>query len=122
MLELTENEETGFRCNYYFVDHSSRSVFWLDNFIFSEVSGFYICATVKGVTSPSHIRMLCCFPSHCSLAHYFDYIGHEIESQYWFHCQQFPHSFALTDELVDELRDVIMHWIGGKSNYLQINR
>ncbi|KAK7435516.1 hypothetical protein VKT23_019638 [Stygiomarasmius scandens] len=78
-------------CAYYFVDHSRRSIFWLDHFMFSD-SKFYICETVRGVTDPSHIR-------------------HEIESQYWYHCNLYPHSSGLTPVLVDELRDIIMHWI-----------
>ncbi|KAK7433523.1 hypothetical protein VKT23_020747 [Stygiomarasmius scandens] len=86
--EIGESHST---CAYYCVDHSRRSIFWLDHFTFSH-SDFYICHTVKGATDPSHIR-------------------HEIESQYWYHCNQYPHSFGLTPILVDELRDIIMHWI-----------
>ncbi|KAK7435484.1 hypothetical protein VKT23_019606 [Stygiomarasmius scandens] len=84
--------ETHSTCAYYFVDHLKRSIFWLDHLMFSG-SEFYICYTVEGVTDPSHI---------C----------HEIEAQYWYHCNQYPHSFGLTPVLVDELRDIIMHWIG----------
>ncbi|KAK7435488.1 hypothetical protein VKT23_019610 [Stygiomarasmius scandens] len=90
LVLVPESEGNERICQYYLVDHANRSIFWLDNLTLSEEYGFY--SNVKGVTNPSHIR-------------------HEIESQYWYHCHLFPRSFSLTPILVDEFRDIIMHWI-----------
>lgn len=74
---------------YYFASHKHRVVFWLDQFDAGALSAWQ---EVKGVTSASHL-------------------GHEIESQYWLHCQMYPNARKITCELVDELRDIIMHAI-----------
>ncbi|KAF5371591.1 hypothetical protein D9758_003516 [Tetrapyrgos nigripes] len=83
-------ENDYFKCRYYLVDHENRSVFWLDEF---EATEFETWQSVKGVTELSHLR-------------------HEIEAQYWYHCHLFPDCIPLPTELVDELRGVLMHWIG----------
>ncbi|KAF7361104.1 hypothetical protein MSAN_01142000 [Mycena sanguinolenta] len=54
---------------------------------------FPVTAEVKGITSASHIR-------------------HEIEAQYWLHCEYYPTAFELTHEIVDELRDIFLHAFG----------
>jgi len=56
LVLIPESEGNERICQYYLVDHANRSVFWLDNLTFSEEYGFY--SNVKGVTNPSHIRML----------------------------------------------------------------
>ncbi|THU75184.1 hypothetical protein K435DRAFT_881422, partial [Dendrothele bispora CBS 962.96] len=93
-VELTEKSDDKYIYKYYLVDHDNRSIFWLDELAFNEES-FDICYQVKGVWSSSHIR-------------------HHIEQQYWYHCHLFPTSLTLTPDLVDELRDILMHWISGK--------
>ncbi|THV03674.1 hypothetical protein K435DRAFT_962297 [Dendrothele bispora CBS 962.96] len=93
-VELAETSDDRCIYKYYLVDHVNRSIFWLDELAFNE-EFFAICYEVKGVSSSSHIR-------------------HHIEQQYWFHCHLFPTSLTLTIDLVDELRDILMHWISGK--------
>ncbi|KAJ6588820.1 hypothetical protein B0H19DRAFT_220413 [Mycena capillaripes] len=75
-------------CQYYFVNHQDRCVFWMDT-ADSDMM-FPIMTELNGVTSASHIR-------------------HELEAQYWNHCELFPRSFEVTHEIIDELRDIVLH-------------
>ncbi|KAJ7754473.1 hypothetical protein B0H16DRAFT_1542487 [Mycena metata] len=77
-------------CQYYFVNHQDRCVFWLDK-AGSEM--FDITQNLRGMSDASHIR-------------------HELEAQYWCHCELYPRSFAVTHEIVDELRDILLHALG----------
>ncbi|KAJ6588850.1 hypothetical protein B0H19DRAFT_1248446 [Mycena capillaripes] len=78
-------------CQYYFVNHQDRCVFWMDK-ADSDMM-FPIMRELNGVTSASHIR-------------------HELEAQYWNHCEFFPRSFEVTHEILDELRDILLHALG----------
>ncbi|KAJ6473528.1 hypothetical protein C8R47DRAFT_1294502 [Mycena vitilis] len=78
-------------CQYYFVNHQGRCVFWMDK-AESDMM-FPIMNEVNGITSASHIR-------------------HELEAQYWNHCELFPRSFVVTHEIIDELRDIVLHALG----------
>ncbi|KAJ3788474.1 hypothetical protein GGU10DRAFT_306920 [Lentinula aff. detonsa] len=78
-----------YTCQYYIADHATRSVFWLDAV---DAESFPVWGEVKGVTSPTHIE-------------------HAVVSLYWYHCHLFPHSYDLTIEAVDELRDILLHCI-----------
>ncbi|KAJ3792435.1 hypothetical protein GGU11DRAFT_802949 [Lentinula aff. detonsa] len=78
-----------YTCGYYIADHATRSIFWLDDV---DAESFPVWGEVKGVTSPTHIE-------------------HAIVSLYWYHCHLFPHSYVLTIEAVDELRDILLHCI-----------
>ncbi|KAJ6452222.1 hypothetical protein C8R45DRAFT_1113096 [Mycena sanguinolenta] len=69
-------------CQYYFVNHLGRCVFWMDN---TESDVFPVTFEVKCMASASHIR-------------------HELEAQYW--------AFEVTHEIVDELRDIVLHATG----------
>ncbi|KAK0449715.1 uncharacterized protein EV420DRAFT_1706647 [Desarmillaria tabescens] len=77
-------------CAYYFASHDDRSIFWLDDF-----NSIYLdrCNEVDGVTEQSHI-------------------GHEIEAQYWYHCQLFPTCLEMTEDVIDELRDILIFCLG----------
>ncbi|KAF7301304.1 hypothetical protein MIND_00695400 [Mycena indigotica] len=77
-------------CQYYFVNHSSRCIFWMDS-VNSEL--FEVAKEVNGISSASHIR-------------------HILEAQYWYHCDLFPLSLNVTPAIVDELRDIVLHSIG----------
>ncbi|KAJ7741403.1 hypothetical protein DFH07DRAFT_964959 [Mycena maculata] len=77
-------------CQYYFVNHKDRSVFWMDK---AESDMFSITSELNGMTSASHIR-------------------HELEAQYWYHCELFPRSLGVTHAIVDELRDIVLHALG----------
>ncbi|KAG7091400.1 hypothetical protein E1B28_010437 [Marasmius oreades] len=84
-----DSEDGTCPCRYYIVDHTTRSVFWLDKF---DADQLQVWEEVKGVTELTHIR-------------------HAIESQYWYHCHLFPDSFCMGEAEVDELKDIITYWI-----------
>ncbi|KAJ4490178.1 hypothetical protein J3R30DRAFT_3360973 [Lentinula aciculospora] len=88
-LRTDEGNPDDYICEYYIADHASRSVFWLDTV---DADTFSVWWEVKGVTSATHIE-------------------HAVVSQYWYHCHLFPHSYSLTVEVVDELRDILSHSI-----------
>ncbi|KAK7044635.1 hypothetical protein R3P38DRAFT_3388945 [Favolaschia claudopus] len=71
-------------CQYYFVNHQDRS---FDSDLFP------VSSEVKGMSSASHIR-------------------HELEAQYWLHCEYYPMAFEVTHAVVDELRDIVLHAFG----------
>ncbi|PPQ72727.1 hypothetical protein CVT24_012561 [Panaeolus cyanescens] len=83
VLDVTYYEDLKcFVSDYYFVDHTSRTVFWIDEF---------------------HADTLDTWGSVS---------GRELGAQYWHHCQLYPTSFDLTKDVVKELRDIILHNIG----------
>ncbi|KAK7023181.1 hypothetical protein R3P38DRAFT_3537281 [Favolaschia claudopus] len=81
-------------CQYYFVNHQDRCVFWMDNV---ESKWFPMTEKVKGISSASHIFR-------------------ELEAQYWLHCEYYPMTFEVTHAVVDELRDIVLYAFGGKSS------
>ncbi|PBK81348.1 hypothetical protein ARMGADRAFT_1020367 [Armillaria gallica] len=76
-------------CGYYFAYHTNRTVFWLDKFESSK----RLWRNIKGVTSHDHIL-------------------HEMQSQYWRHCALFSSPRCVSQIVIDELRDIILHAIG----------
>ncbi|KAF7361080.1 hypothetical protein MSAN_01139000 [Mycena sanguinolenta] len=70
-------------CKYYFVNHMGRRLFWMD-----------IGDSVLRKDMPSAS------------------IGDRLEALYWLHCEYFPRAFELTHEIVDELRDLVLHAFG----------
>ncbi|KAK0480597.1 hypothetical protein IW261DRAFT_1473473 [Armillaria novae-zelandiae] len=87
---IRDPENNNICCAYYFASHDDRSIFWLDDF---DTTYFDRCNEVRGVTEQSHI-------------------GHEIEAQYWYHCQLFPTCLEMTEDIIDELRDVLIYCLG----------
>ncbi|KAK0192798.1 hypothetical protein F5146DRAFT_1041528 [Armillaria mellea] len=91
VFDLIRDPENGnICCAYYFASHDERSIFWLDDL---NAAYFNRCNEVRGVTEQSHI-------------------GHEIEAQYWYHCQLFPACLEMTEAIIDELRDILIHYLG----------
>ncbi|KAF7301303.1 hypothetical protein MIND_00695300 [Mycena indigotica] len=77
-------------CQYYFVNHEARCIFWVDpvdSELFEESE-----LLPNGIQSQSHIRYV-------------------LEEQYWYHCALFPHSLDPTHAIVDELRVLVLHSI-----------
>ena len=75
VLEVVERDGSKF-CGYYFVDHQSKIIFWLEEFDAS-----HICSDVAAVLSLSHLRQ---YAKHklgtvCLLFP----LGYQLESQYW---------------------------------------
>ncbi|KAF9055038.1 hypothetical protein BDZ89DRAFT_3654 [Hymenopellis radicata] len=89
VLDITRNDEGENVCGYYLVYHKTRAVFWLDDF---DVSGS-LWPRENGVESMDHIK-------------------HEIQSEYWLHCSFFPAALDLTWDIIQELRDILLHAIG----------
>ncbi|KAF4564664.1 hypothetical protein EYR36_002602 [Pleurotus pulmonarius] len=99
VLDLEETGEHKGRCGYYLVDHRNRSVFWLDEFEKADLPDWN---EVPGVTTNAHIR-------------------HELAAQYWFHCELFPHTRIINQELVDELRDMLTHALGARHRFINFH-
>ncbi|KAF8915846.1 hypothetical protein CPB85DRAFT_1432556 [Mucidula mucida] len=89
VLDVTSNGEGENVCGYYLVYHKTRAVFWLDDF---DASGT-LWSQENGVESMDHIQ-------------------HEIQSEYWLHCSYFPAALNLTRDIIQELRDILLHAIG----------
>ncbi|KAF8997287.1 hypothetical protein BDQ17DRAFT_1429153 [Cyathus striatus] len=85
VLDLVDNQ-----VQYYFADHRSRTVFYLDKLKTSDFPSWY---EVQGASSLSHF-------------------GHLIEAEYWWHVFLFPSSLTIREDIVNELRDVVIHGIG----------
>ncbi|KAG1751712.1 hypothetical protein EDB19DRAFT_1197425 [Suillus lakei] len=78
-------------CQYYFVDHATRTLFWLHDHDHDQATE-NIFDKFPGVYDPSHIR--------CAL-----------ESQYWTHCERYPKHELDRVKLLKELREVVVHAI-----------
>ncbi|KAE9407933.1 hypothetical protein BT96DRAFT_55301 [Gymnopus androsaceus JB14] len=89
VFSINDDDPAKYICDYYVADHTTRSVFWLDTF---NASWLPYWSETKGVSSLAHIE-------------------HAVVAQYWYHCHLFPHSYELTVEAVDELRDILSHCI-----------
>ncbi|KAH7914526.1 hypothetical protein BJ138DRAFT_1079243 [Hygrophoropsis aurantiaca] len=86
VLELMDVKRSKqWKCGYYFVEHTSRSIFWAHPYEAEPIFG-----GVKGVKSQSHIK-------------------YAIEAQYWMHCELFPYDRRIPPDLFDELKEIIMH-------------
>ncbi|KAG2357344.1 hypothetical protein BDR07DRAFT_1420728 [Suillus spraguei] len=72
-------------CCYYFANHRDRCLFWLD-----EYSPEDILSECNGVENLSHIRLA-------------------IQAQYWKHCDYFPYLCPITQDLIDEVKDMLMY-------------
>ncbi|PBK80241.1 hypothetical protein ARMGADRAFT_1021025 [Armillaria gallica] len=91
VFDLRRNPEDGnICCAYYFASHDDRSIFWLDDF---NATYFDRWDQIKGVTSAFQV-------------------GHEVESQYWYHCQLFPTCRQMDMKIINELSDILIHCIG----------
>ncbi|KAG1798368.1 hypothetical protein EV424DRAFT_470327 [Suillus variegatus] len=74
-------------CQYYFVDHETRTLFWLHVYDKATETVF---DDLQGVRDPSHIR-------------------YALESQYWMHCERYPKRELNRVKLLKELREVVVH-------------
>ncbi|KAF8982243.1 hypothetical protein BDQ17DRAFT_827858 [Cyathus striatus] len=75
---------------YYFAEHKNRSVFYFDKM---NTADFRSWQEVQGASSLTHF-------------------GHLIEAEYWWHIFLFPSSLKISEEIVNELRDTVIHGIG----------
>ncbi|KAF8190440.1 hypothetical protein BJ912DRAFT_965115 [Pholiota molesta] len=79
VIDIQDDTQT----NYYFANHETRSIFFLDTYETNDIS----------IDSPGRLR-------------------HHIELQYWYHLMQYPNSLALSPALVGELKDIVLHFVG----------
>ncbi|KAF8447269.1 hypothetical protein L210DRAFT_926720 [Boletus edulis BED1] len=86
VLNVISSGPTRHACQYYFVDHISRRLFWLTDVKVGKV----FRKTFKGVTQPSQIKYL-------------------LEGCYWSHCQYYPHNRRFRKETYDELRGIVSY-------------
>ncbi|KAG1732668.1 uncharacterized protein EDB91DRAFT_667312 [Suillus paluster] len=82
-----EPEDEQVSCQYYFVDHAFRTLFWLHDHDQATVNIF---SGLQAVADPSHIR-------------------YALESEYWTHCERYPNHQMDRVKLLKELREVVMH-------------
>ncbi|KAH7928636.1 hypothetical protein BV22DRAFT_1044561 [Leucogyrophana mollusca] len=78
-------DEYGVLCCYYFVNPRGRCLFWLQDY-----DACLILQDCKGVTSLSHKKFA-------------------VQAQYWKHWDLFPNMCQVTQAIVDELRDMMLH-------------
>ncbi|KIM59079.1 hypothetical protein SCLCIDRAFT_1037766 [Scleroderma citrinum Foug A] len=86
VIEIVPKSQDAEDCQYYFVDHSRRVVFWL-----CEYKPSPIYHHVEGVQAEGHIELA-------------------IETQYWLHCELFPH-ITLDVAICQPLREILIHSI-----------
>jgi hypothetical protein len=128
-FEKSEDSMGGTLCRYYFVDHPERIVFWDDAFELDRLSHG---RDVQGVSSAQHISEEVCFEFRIDSS-LMIFPETELAVQFWYcvffstlqiiyllqayiarrHCELFPSTIEVTPELIAELRDVLIHHIGG---------
>lgn len=69
---------------YYFADHDKRVVFW-----FEDYTSDPLMKNIRGVERKSHVR-------------------YALESQYWKHVELFPNKRSFPEDVVVELKEIIM--------------
>ncbi|KAJ6609080.1 hypothetical protein B0H10DRAFT_1954921 [Mycena sp. CBHHK59/15] len=101
VLDFVRKETGEPECGYYFADHRDRIVFWYDIF---ELEWLSHGNEVHGVASAQHIILVSSdFPVVDILI---------LIMSFRRHCELFPSAMSLTSELVDELRDIVVHNVG----------
>ena len=95
------------KCRYFFVDHSNRTVFWLNAQTSSELG-------LPESHSANHISQSNCASLSASrLNHHSE---HALEAEYWQFVEQFPMHFGgVTKEAFDELFNTFLHGQAGLS-------
>ncbi|KAG1862139.1 hypothetical protein DFJ58DRAFT_871286, partial [Suillus subalutaceus] len=85
LKNIDASDDSAIVCWYYFVNHNSRCLFWLHE---SDVG--HVLSDCKGVKSLSHIRLA-------------------IQAQYWLHWEYFPDLCLVSQDHVDEVKDMLIH-------------
>ncbi|KAJ2925396.1 hypothetical protein H1R20_g11697, partial [Candolleomyces eurysporus] len=76
------------RVGYYFVDHPSQTLFWLEHFDFT-----YMLMEMRGEWT--------------------DWlVGLQMKSHYWYHNELFPHLYELVEDDIHEIDDVVGYAMG----------
>lgn len=83
--ELVIEDINKYTCGYYFVEQDTRCIFWLDRF-----DAEPIFQNIRRVQNMGHIKYV-------------------IEAEYWAHCELFPHENRVTQLILEELKQMIIH-------------
>jgi hypothetical protein len=105
LLQLKDGEDV---CYYYFIDHETRTQFWIHDISTQDLNLYPVTAT-------SHLSMSChhrsgdtpsiLLPSELSL-----------QELYWSHVEYFPMHISLSKRSIEELIGVLIHARGGRPN------
>ncbi|KAG1753595.1 uncharacterized protein EDB91DRAFT_1043284, partial [Suillus paluster] len=85
VLEPKKAGDTEIICCYYFVNPAERCLFWLDEYDAEDMLG-----ECRGVTALSHKRLA-------------------VQAQYWCHWEMFPNLCLVAQDILDELRELMLH-------------
>ncbi|KAN0094374.1 hypothetical protein V8E55_002661 [Tylopilus felleus] len=83
LTEIVLNLDKTRSCHYYFVDHTHRLLFWVDN------------VDVKDLNIPSRKNSG------------YNHIKYQVQSYYWSHCEYYPHTCPLPREVFEDLRGTL---------------
>ncbi|KAL4256417.1 hypothetical protein AB1N83_012390 [Pleurotus pulmonarius] len=86
VLELENLDGVLGRCYYYLADPETKTVFWLETV---RADALQASSNIVPSMTTAHIQL-------------------ELESQYWYHCSLFPNTREIKEELVKDLRDMVM--------------
>lgn len=103
------------RCGYYFVDHSTRCLFWLEDFdamVFLDQVRVDFTAPLVGHEMKS---LYWCVPLVAYLAICYLTYGFRLHNEY------FPELRPFMVDGLKELKDVLIHAIGGLGSTLHVN-
>ncbi|KAG1743341.1 uncharacterized protein EDB91DRAFT_242914 [Suillus paluster] len=85
-LEFMEEDDKEM-WGYYFADHDRRVIFWFEDY---DSESNWLMNGVRGVERKSHVR-------------------YALETQYWRHIELFPNKRLLPEDVVVELKEIVMH-------------
>ncbi|KJA18463.1 hypothetical protein HYPSUDRAFT_218249 [Hypholoma sublateritium FD-334 SS-4] len=85
-----DNDRSCLESEYYYADLTERAVFYLEPL--------------------ETVHMACMFDLYGPKS--IQHLGFEIRSQYWYFVSLYPHCSTLTDEMLRELRDIVLFLIG----------
>ncbi|KAH7911610.1 hypothetical protein BJ138DRAFT_1150162 [Hygrophoropsis aurantiaca] len=86
VLELKQVKD-GFQFMYYFVETRKRCLFWVHQY-----SATSLTENIRGLRYEYQFK-------------------YAMESQYWMHCELFPHNRTLTQEIFNETKETVVHAI-----------
>ena len=105
-LELGEDHTF---CNYYFVDHISRGLFWLENQCTELLD-------IPAAMSPSHLGVCAILAVTLAVSH--SRLEKALERLYWVHVEYFPMHHKSNElefsQIVDDVYNIISHGQAGK--------
>lgn len=101
VLELSGADGTEDYWSYYFVNHVSKTLFWLHNF-----DPESILFGIGGVDCNTHIRKL---KTISSLLYLTNFTDHQLQSCYWDHWETFPHNRVVSSDVFQELTGLLVY-------------